>query len=183
MVKHIKHDDSIDIQIRTKFFDEEGHQMENVIEYDPASGYGKRIKLDGPPGTIEQFYRLGGHLELDGNTFTAESHDEDKVDAIRETIDEKVNRHLEPERYEQKIQQKTDMRRAAKAKAGPAATKTAIQGGPGVILSATTDLNKFTATNKIMEGDTVSIDLDKMTVTGITQDYNPSEQERKQRRE
>ena len=92
MTRHKKHDDILDVQIRTKILDQYGNPIPGAIEYDPATGYGKRIK-DASLGLVEDFYCKDGSLEMDGHNFDDTNHDEDEVDSIREMITLKVSRN------------------------------------------------------------------------------------------
>ena len=114
MPKHVKHQDSLDVQVRTKFLDKEGHEMPGVIEYDTATGYGKRIK-DARLGLIEDFYQKDGSAEIDGNNFDDTNHDDDKIDAIKTLID--MNVHRNDANYTDLLDHHTKLHKDNKAKA------------------------------------------------------------------
>lgn len=111
-----KHEHPLDVQLRTKIFDQNGAELSGVIEYDVNSGYGKRVKLGSDPkhGLIEEFYCGNGILELDGNTFdNSEGHgyDEDKIDAIIQMVLSNVSRNANPRAYEELLEHLTNMNR------------------------------------------------------------------------
>lgn len=99
MVKFEKSKDSVDVQLRTKVYDKEGHEQFGIIEYDPNTGYGKKI-IDAEKGIVRDWYCLGGYIEIDGHTFTADNTDTDKVDAVKEMVDAKVTREKDPKVYD-----------------------------------------------------------------------------------
>jgi hypothetical protein len=105
MTIHKKHEDSLHVQIRTKILDQYGNPIQGAIEYDPSTGWGKRIK-DPTLGLIETFYCKDGSLEVDGHNFDDTNHDPDKVDAIKTLIELNVNRGT-PE-YEAILQKHID---------------------------------------------------------------------------
>ena len=92
MAKHSRHQDSLNVQIRTKFLDKSGHEMPGVIEYDPATGYGKRVK-DAQRGLIEDFYAADGSVEIDGHNFDDTNHDEHRIAAIKTLINMGVTKN------------------------------------------------------------------------------------------
>lgn len=158
MTKHKKHDDSLDIQVRTKILDEYGNPIEGAIEYDPSTGFGKRIK-DPALGLVEDFYRKDGSIEIDGHNFDDTNHDPDKVDSIKEMITLKVSRDT-PE-YEDmlkaKVSQKRDEAREKQQKQTTTPTTTPLPG-------------KFIATTQIATGEEVILDLDKGEARGTRSD-------------
>jgi hypothetical protein len=105
MTIHKKHEDSLHVQIRTKILDQYGNPIQGAIEYDPSTGWGKRIK-DPTLGLIETFYCKDGSLEVDGHNFDDTNHDVDKVDAIKTLIELNVSRGT-PE-YETILQKHID---------------------------------------------------------------------------
>ena len=168
MAKHEKHKDSLDVQVRTKFLDEYGNEMEGVIEYDPKTGFGKRIK-DAQLGLVEDFYRGGGHFEIDGHTFTADNQDQNEIDAITTLIDAKVARGT-PE-YEELLKHHIDTNRQNekdKNKDKNKATTAATQ--PLTIEQIDTKATKFIATTPIAKGEEVILDLHKREVAGTRAD-------------
>jgi hypothetical protein len=175
MPVHKKHEDSLDVQVRTRILDEYGNEMAGVIEYDPVSGFGKRIKLDARPdsGFVEPFFRKGGSIEIDGHTFDADNHDENKVNAIRTLIDAKVARGT-PE-YEQLLKQHIDEQRNAEQIRGHEQ-----RGAASAAAAASPDKQdpdrvkvkdqKFIAITQIARGEEVKIDLDSGQVKGTRSD-------------
>jgi len=111
MTTHKKYEDNLHIQIRTKILDQYGNPIQGAIEYDAATGYGKRIK-DPTLGLIEDFYCKDGSIELDGHNFDDTNYDQDEVDAIKTLIDLKVNRN-EPD-YDNILQKHVDKIRKEK---------------------------------------------------------------------
>lgn len=180
-MKHTKHEDSLDIQIRTKILDEYGNPIIGAIEYDPATGFGKRIK-DPALGLIESFYCKDGSVELDGHNFDdTNSHDQDKLTSIKEMIDLKVSRDT-PE-YEDMLKAKINQKRVDSTISNVAHDNQATL--PLVVTETTTaiPLDKFIATTQIAKGETVIIDLDKGEIRGTRSDntYRPgSETKRRQ---
>lgn len=162
MVTHKKHDDSLDIQVRTKILDEYGNPIEGAIEYDPSTGFGKRIK-DPTLGLIEDFYRKDGSIEIDGHNFDDTNHDPDQVDSIKEMITLKVSRDT-PE-YEDmlklKVSQKRDEARNKQKQQQPATAEVA---------EAETIPVRFIATTQIAKDEEVIIDLDKGEIRGTRAD-------------
>lgn len=160
MAKHVKSKDSLDVQVRTKFYDEYGNEMQGVLEYDPKTGFGKRIK-DAERGLVEDFYRGGGHFEIDGHTFTADNQDENEIAAITTLIDAKVARGT-PE-YEQLLKHHIDVNRQNerdKNKPGPP-TPTIDQVDASV---------PFVARTQIARGEEVILDLHNREVAGARSD-------------
>ena len=161
MVRYQKHQDSLDVQVRTKFLDQEGHEMKGVIEYDPVTGYGKRIK-DSEKGLVEDFFRADGHMELDGHTFTSDNHNEEKVEAIKTVIKMGVNRNKDPKTYEDLISHHTNLNRS-NTKHGPITTS-----GTGATesmsslfrVSGSDTVTTFTATQNIKKGNKVQVNLE-----------------------
>lgn len=179
-MKHIKHENSLDVQIRTKILDEYGNPITGAIEYDPATGFGKRIK-DPALGLIESFYCKDGSVELDGHNFDdTNSHDQDKVDSIREMIDLKVSRDT-PE-YEDMLKAKISQKRDSTiSNVAPESGATL----PSTVTTTSTAIppGNFIATTQIAKGETVIIDLDKGEIRGTRSDntYRPgSETKRRQ---
>ena len=165
MAKHVKHEDSLDVQVRTKFLDEYGTPMEGVIEYDPVTGFGKRIK-DPTLGLIENFYRKGGHAEIDGHTFTDENHDDNKIQAIKTLIDAKVARGTET--YEDQLKHHIAVNRANEKEQ---ANKRKLS--PITTLAEVKQANEnitYVATTQIAKGETVTIDFETGYVTGTRSD-------------
>ena len=169
MTRHKKHEDSLDVQIRTKILDEYGNPMEGVIEYDPKTGYGKRIK-DAKTGLIEEFYRGGGHIEIDGHTFTDENHDIHRINAVKTLIDAKVARGT-PE-YEQLLKHHIDASRTDEINTKKANKPTTTEETVNI------HQQKFIANTQIAKGEQVIINTYTNTVTGIRADNihrpNPS---------
>ena len=159
MTKHIKHDDILDVQIRTKILDEYGNPIQGAIEYDPATGFGKRIK-DPTLGLTEDFYCKDGSIEIDGQNFDDTNHDEDTVNSIREMITLKVNRN-DPD-YNDMLKAKVNQKRnEAKLKATPTRTiQSAIDLG----------VMKFVAVTQIAKGEPVDIDVNNGFVRGTRSD-------------
>jgi hypothetical protein len=172
MPVHKKHEDSLDVQVRTKFLDEYGNPLEGAIEYDPSTGFGKRIK-DPKLGLVESFYRGGGHIEVDGHTFTADNHDENKVNAIRTLIDAKVARGT-PE-YEQLLKQHVDEQRNAEQIRGHQQRGAASDAAAAAPDKQDPDRVKvkdrtFIAATQIARGEEVKIDVDSGQVKGTRSD-------------
>src|SRR5690242_276716 len=111
-----KHEDTLDIQIRTKFLDVYGNEMPGVIEYDPATGIGKRLKIDAPPssGLTESFFHAGGSIELDGRNFDDTNQDDDVIQAIKDVVKSKISRSTDPTVYDEMIRQHIDQNRKNK---------------------------------------------------------------------
>ena len=161
MTRHKKHDDILDVQIRTKILDQYGNPIEGAIEYDPATGYGKRIK-DPTLGLVEDFYAKDGSLEIDGQNFDDTNHDTDEVDGIREMITLKVSRN-DPDYHDMlkaKVNQKRDDKRQATEQL-KAITQTSINQQPPI---------KFKATTQIAKDEEVTIDLETGEVRGTRSD-------------
>lgn len=174
-MKHTKHEDSLDIQIRTKILDEYGNPITGAIEYDPATGFGKRIK-DPALGLIESFYCKDGSVELDGHNFDdTNSHDQDKLTSIKEMIDLKVSRDT-PE-YEDMLKAKINQKRVD-------STISNVARLSGATLPSTVTLppGNFIATTQIAKGETVIIDLDKGEIRGTRSDntYKPGFEAKRQ---
>jgi len=167
MARHIKHKDSLDVQVRTRFLDEYGNTMEGVIEYDPKTGFGKRIK-DATLGLVEDFYRGGGHFEIDGHTFTADNQDQNEIDAITTLIDAKVARGT-PE-YDELLKHHIDVnRQKEKDNNKPKATQSQQQ-PPTLTLEDTDATIPFVARTQIARGEEVILDLHKREVAGVRSD-------------
>lgn len=172
MTIHKKHEDNLNVQVRTKILDMYGNPISGAIEYDPSTGYGKRIK-DPALGLIEPFYHKDGSIEVDGHNFDDTNHDPDKVEAIKTLIDLKVNRstpeyddilakHVDNVRQEKQRQQKQSV-------VGP---------GMQALLSATTTDKTLIATSRIDNGQRVTIDFDTGTVTPVKDNpLNPTQQQ------
>src|SRR5215831_12838698 len=158
MTKHIKHDDILDVQIRTKILDEYGNPIQGAIEYDPATGYGKRIK-DPALGLVEDFYCKDGSIEIDGQNFDDTNHDEDTVNSIREMITLKVNRN-DPD-YNDMLKAKVNQKRDEKAKVKPQ---------PTLLSTPQQEIVKFTATTQIAKGEPVEINFDTGEIKGTRSD-------------
>lgn len=120
MTTHKKHEDSLHVQIRTKILDQYGNPIQGAIEYDPSTGWGKRIK-DPVLGLIEAFYHKDGSIEVDGHNFDDTNHDPDKIEAIKTLIELNVNRGT-PE-YETILAKHIDNVRSEKEKERKNATK------------------------------------------------------------
>jgi len=166
MAKHIKHQDSLDVQVRTRFLDEYGNVMEGVIEYDPKTGFGKRIK-DPKLGLVEDFYRGGGHFEIDGHTFTADNQDQNEIDAVTTLIDAKVARGT-PE-YDELLKHHKDINRQKEKDNNKDKDKNkATQ--PLTLEQIDTNTTRFIATTPIAKGEEVILDLHKREVAGTRAD-------------
>lgn len=113
MTTHKKHEDTEHVQIRTKILNQYGNPIEGAIEYDPKTGYGKRIKLGAEKqGIIEPFYQKDGSIEIDGHNFDDTNHETDKVDAIRDLVNMQVNRGQPG--YDELLQEHVNNRRRDK---------------------------------------------------------------------
>lgn len=174
MTRHKKHDDILDVQIRTKILDQYGNPIEGAIEYDPATGYGKRIK-DPALGLTEEFYCKDGSLEMDGHNFDDTNHDTDEVDSIREMITLRVSRN-DPD-YHDMLKAKVNQKRDDHAKQRTIALATEPP-------STFTLPDKFIATTQIAKGEEVLVDLNKAQVSGTRADniHRPDVESRSQRR-
>jgi hypothetical protein len=172
MAKHVKTKDSLDVQVRTRFMDEYGNEMQGVIEYDPKTGFGNRIK-DAQRGLVENFYRGGGHIEIDGHTFTAENQDENEIAAITTLIDAKVARgtpeyeqllkhHIDTNRQNEKDKQK-DKDKDKNKLAGTTQSTAPTLDEVDVSIP-------FVARTQIARGEEVILDLHKREVAGIKSD-------------
>ena len=176
MTRHKKHDDILDVQIRTKILDQYGNPIEGAIEYDPATGYGKRIK-DPTLGLVEDFYCKDGSIEIEGHNFDDTNHDEDEVDSIREMITLKVNRN-DPE-YHQMLQAKVNQKRddkAAKTKQKEKAVNITTSPESAHI----EEITRFIAKTQIANGEEVTVDLTTGEVRGTRADnvHRPNEKQR-----
>jgi hypothetical protein len=170
MTIHKKHEDNLHVQLRTKILDQYGNPIQGAIEYDPGTGYGKRIK-DPALGLVEQFYCKDGSIEVDGHNFDDTNHDPDKVEAIKTLIDLKVNRN-QPE-YADILQKHVD--RIRNEKQVPIRTVT--------ITEPTMIDRTFTATSRIDENQRVQVDLDTGLVSPVKENIiNPTEQQHEDRR-
>jgi len=118
-MKHQKHNDILDVQLRTRFLDMYGNEMAGVIEYDPQTGQGKRIALGGADkGLIEGFIQKGGFVELDGQTFSEDNdNDPDTVEAIKTVISMKINRNKDPQIYEDEVKHHAELNKKARQEA------------------------------------------------------------------
>src|SRR5207344_1801755 len=94
MTTHKKHEDSLHVQIRTKILDKYGNPILGAVEYDPSTGWGKRITGNPSLGITEDFYSKDGSIEIDGHNFDDTNHDVDKVEAIKTLIDLNVSRGM-----------------------------------------------------------------------------------------
>lgn len=121
MTKFEKHKESIDVQIRMRVFDKEGHEMPGIIEYDPSTGWGKQI-IDAEKGLVRDWYCQGGHVQLDGEVFDAERHDDDRASAIKELINAKIHKEKDPSVYQDMLTNYINRHRA-NSKALRAATE------------------------------------------------------------
>ena len=162
MTRHKKHDDILDVQIRTKILDQYGNPIQGAIEYDPATGYGKRIK-DPVLGLTEDFYCKDGSLEIDGQNFDDTNHDEDEVNSIKEMITLKVSRN-DPD-YHDMLKAKVNQKRNEKQQKTFAKSETAQLLTAG-ILDQLKEEGPFTAATQIAKGETVIIDVDNHQVKG-----------------
>jgi hypothetical protein len=171
MTRHKKHDDILDVQIRTKILDEYGNPIQGAIEYDPSTGFGKRIK-DPTLGLVEDFYCKDGSVELDGHNFDDTNHDEDEVNSIREMITLKVSRN-DPA-YHDMLQAKVNQKRDEKQK------PTAITASP-----PPSTLPTFIATTQIAKGEEIIIDLTTGQAKGTRSDniHRPDEASSKSMKE
>lgn len=167
MVTHKKHDDSLDIQVRTKILDEYGNPIEGAIEYDPSTGFGKRIK-DPALGLVEDFYRKDGSIEIDGHNFDDTNHDPDQVDSIREMIALKVSRDT-PE-YEDMLKLKVSQKRDEVTKKKQTATDVAALVNNVITTGEQQQLPKFIATTQIAKGEEIIIDLETGQAKGTRSD-------------
>lgn len=158
MTRHRKHDDILDVQIRTKILDEYGNPIIGALEYDPATGYGKRIK-DPTLGLTEDFYCKDGSIEIDGQNFDDTNHDEDTVNSIREMITLKVSRN-DPD-YHDMLKAKVNQKKDEKRQQQQVATLQETRIQEPVI---------FRATTQIAKGEPVTIDLDTGEVKGTRSD-------------
>jgi hypothetical protein len=143
--------------------------MQGVLEYDPKTGFGKRIK-DAQRGLVENFYRGGGHIEIDGHTFTADNQDENEIAAVTTLIDAKVARgtpeyeqllkhHIDTNRQNEKDKNKDKNKLAAPAQAPTEPTLDQV------------DVSvPFVARTQIARGEQVILDLHNREVTGVRSD-------------
>ena len=155
---HKKHDDSLDVQVRTKILDQYGNPVIGAIEYDPSTGFGKRIK-DPTLGLVEDFYCKDGSIELDGHNFDDTNHDQTEVDSIREMITLKVNRN-DPT-YHEMLQAKINQKRDEDKQKNP--------GGKPEPLKPD-KLPKIIAATQIAKGEEIIIDVDKGEARGTRAD-------------
>lgn len=160
MAKHTKHDDSLDVQIRTKFLDQYGNPIQGAIEYDPATGFGKRIK-DANLGLVEDFYVKDGSIEIDGHNFDDTNQDDTEVDSIKELITLKVNRN-DPT-YDDLLKAKVNTKRDEDKQKHPPGKK---PDEPEESLANKVDKLHLIASSQIAKGEEVIIDLDKNEVKG-----------------
>jgi hypothetical protein len=167
MAKHIKHKDSLDVQVRTKFRDEYGNEMEGVIEYDPKTGFGKRIK-DPKLGLVENFYRGGGHFEIDGHIFTADNQDQNEIDAVTTLIDAKVARGT-PE-YDELLKHHRDTNRQKEKDNNKDKLKATQSQSQTPTLDQVDVSIPFVARTQIARGEQVILDLHKREVVGVRSD-------------
>jgi len=161
MVSHKKHEDILDVQVRTRILDEYGNLIHGAIEYDPSTGYGKRIK-DPALGLVESFFRQGGSVEIDGHNFDDTNQDEDRVAAIKDMITLHVNRNT-PE-YEDLLRQHVDQNRKNKhppKDKNQQAFENAKGNNPD---KPPKDAPVFKAANNIKKGTPVVIDWDTGSV-------------------
>lgn len=167
MTRHKKHDDNLDVQIRTKILDQYGNPIEGAIEYDPATGYGKRIK-DPTLGLVEDFYAKDGSLEIDGQNFDDTNHDPDEVDSIKEMINLRVSRN-DPS-YHDMLKEKVNQKKGDKNKAQQLVT---------ISPDLTIKPAKFIATTQIAKGEEIIIDLATGEAKGTRSDniHRPSDQD------
>jgi hypothetical protein len=166
MTRHKKHDDILDVQIRTKILDQYGNPIDGAIEYDPSTGMGKRIK-DPTLGLVEDFYCKDGSIELDGQNFDDTNHNEDEIDSIREMITLKVSRN-DPD-YNDMLKAKVNQKRDEKTKQQQQARLSQEQQTitPATI---TTLPDKIIATTQIAKGEEITIDLATGQARGIRSD-------------
>lgn len=167
MGKHKSHEHSLDVQVRTKFLDEYGNVMEGVIEYDPKTGFGKRIK-DAKLGLVEDFYRGGGHFEIDGHTFTKDNQDQNEIDAVTTLIDAKVARGT-PE-YEELMKHHIDTNRQNEKDKNKNKLAAQQQPQPPTTLDQVDVTVPFIAKTPISKGEEVILDLHNREVRGINSD-------------
>jgi len=168
MTKHVKHEDSHDVQLRTKFRDEYGNEMEGVIEYDPVSGSGKRIK-DPKLGIVEGFFRKGGSIEIDGHNFDDTNQDEDEIDAIREVNNMNVNRSSNPELYADMVRSKRDKKREDKVNPPKDKNVVALEKA-NKAKDGNVSPPVFTAKNNIKKGNRVVVDWDNGEIDTAPED-------------
>lgn len=153
MTIHKKHEDTEHVQIRTKILDQYGNPIQGAIEYDPTSGYGKRIKIGSEQqGIIEPFYQKDGSIEIDGHNFDDTNHDEDKVNAVRDLINMQVNRGQPG--YEDLLQEHVNNRR--RDKQGLAQRQTL---STETIPTSPVDPKAFVATQNLKKGMKLRINM------------------------
>lgn len=183
MPTHKKHEDILDVQIRTKFLDEYGNPIQGAIEYDPTTGYGKRVK-DPVLGLTEDFYYKGGHVEIDGHTFNEDTpHDEEKIASIKEMI--KIGTNREDPGYADMLVNFVNSRRMDKKAQLEAQQQQAKQ---FETFQQSTEIQvpeKFVAITQIARGEEVIIDLKTGHVKGTRSDniHRPSTREESPDRE
>jgi len=159
MTTHKKHDDSLDIQVRTKFLDQYGNPIAGAIEYDPATGWGKRIK-DPTLGLVEDFFVKDGSIELDGHNFDDTNHDEQEIQAVKELITLKVNRN-DPT-YDDLLKTKVNQKRDEDKQKHPS--------GPKIEPLKPDKLPKIVAMTQIAKGEEIKIDIDTGEARGTRAD-------------
>lgn len=154
MTTHKKHEDTEHVQIRTKILDQYGNPIQGAIEYDPTTGYGKRIKLGSEQqGIIEPFYQKDGSVEIDGHNFDNTNQDPDEIDAVRDLINMRVNRGQDG--YEDLLREHVNNRR--RDRQGLAQRQTLATTIPG----GTTEENvkAFVATQNLKKGMKLRINM------------------------
>lgn len=170
MAKHRKHEDSFDVQVRTKILDMYGNPIEGAIEYDPVSGFGKKI-VDPKLGITADFFYKDGSVEIDGHNFDSTNYDDTKVEAVTNLVNLKVNRN-DPT-YEDQLQQHVKLNRQADIQKHPGgADKT---GGDKPTVAQTP--KRFRARTQIAKGEEVLVDEETGAVTGTRSDnvFRPDE--------
>lgn len=170
MTKHIKHEDTFDVQVRTKILDMYGNPIEGAIEYDPVTGFGKKI-VDPKLGIVADFFHKDGSIEVDGHNFDDTNYDDTKVKAVTDLVNLKVNRN-DPT-YEDQLNQHVKLNRDADKVKNPGG-KDKTGGDQPTIVSIP---KKFRAKTQIAKGEEVLIDEDG-NVTGTRSDniFKPAEQ-------
>lgn len=164
MTKHKKHEDTFDVQVRTKILDMYGNPIEGAIEYDPVSGFGKRI-VDPKLGIVADFFQKDGSVEIDGHNFDDSNYDDTKVKAVTDLVNLKVNRN-DPT-YEDQLQQHVKLNREADKDKNPGGKDKTGGDQPTITPEAP---KKFRAKTQIAKGEEVLIDEETGDVTGTRSD-------------
>lgn len=181
MTTHKKHEDTEHVQIRTKILDQYGNPIPGAIEYDPATGYGKRIKLGSEKeGIIEPFYCKDGSIEVDGHNFDDTNHDPDKVEAIKTLINLNVNR-TQPEYADILSKHVDNVRQEKRRQQQEEQPNLTIAQTPG---TTTTRDKIFIASSRIDDGQRVTIDFETGVVSPVKDNpINPTLQHHNDKRE